>query len=53
MSDEELTDGDLRLVLNHGEGQLTRAVAAVKLAKRQDKLEELRKKVDDVGGATG
>lgn len=45
-----LTDEDLRLVLDHGEGRLTKAVAAVKLAKRQGRLEELRKKVEDMGG---
>jgi len=49
-TDENLTDDDLRLVLRHGEGQLTRAVAAVKLAKRQGQLKELREKVEDIGG---
>jgi len=47
---DELTDDDLRLVLNHGEGRLTRAVAAVKLAKSQGRLDDLREKVEDYGG---
>ena len=52
MTDENLTDDDLELVARHGSGKFIRAVAATKLAKRQGRLEELREKVDDCGGAT-
>jgi len=51
---DEPTDEELRMVVRHGSGKLTRALAATKLAKRQDKLEELREMVGDCGGdATG
>jgi hypothetical protein len=47
---DDLTDDDLRLVLRHGGGRLTRAVAAVKLMKREGRIDELEEKIDTNGG---
>lgn len=52
MTDDEPTDKELRLVAEHGSGPFIRAIAVTKLAKRQGRLEELRERVEDKGGAT-
>lgn len=44
---DELTNEDLRLVIRHGSGVFVRAVAAVRLARREDRLDELRELVED------
>jgi len=54
MTEDGLTDDKLRLVARHGSGPFERALATVRLAKRHDRVEELREKVEDYGGdATG
>jgi len=47
---DELTDEDLRLVARHGSGPFERALATVSLARRHDRVDELRELVDDGGG---
>lgn len=47
MTEERLTDDDLQLVARHG-GAFARAVAVVRLAKRQGRLDELRERVEGV-----
>lgn len=48
MTEENLTDDDLRLVARHGSGEFTKAIALVKLARRRGKLDVLAEHVDDV-----
>lgn len=42
-----LSDQQLELVANHGSGPLERALATVMLAKRRDRLDELRDLIAD------
>jgi hypothetical protein len=49
MSDD-LTEDNLRLVARHGSGKFIRAVAAVKLMKREGRMDDLKEKVDTNGG---
>ena len=53
MTDDELTDGKLRMVARHGSGPFERALAMVRLARRHDRVDELRKIIDedDRGGS--
>jgi len=56
MNDGTLTEEELRFVAEYGNGKLTRALAIVKLAKRNGKLEELRGKIaeeEDMGMTVG
>lgn len=46
MSSDEPTNKDLELVARHGSGPLERAIATVQLAKREDRLDELRDLAD-------
>ena len=43
---EEPTDEQLELVARHGSGTIERALATVQLAKRRDRIDELRLLVD-------
>ncbi|WP_156184024.1 hypothetical protein [Halostagnicola sp. A56] len=46
MTDGPTTD-ELRLVAQHGSGDIQRMLAIVELARRRDRLEELREFVED------
>jgi len=46
---EEPTDEQLELVVRHGSGAIERALATVQLAKRRDRIDELRLLVDASG----
>jgi|GEM_PF-5572686 len=50
MTENKPTDDDLRLVARHGSGRFVRALATVRLLKRQGREDELRELVDDEGG---
>jgi hypothetical protein len=50
MSGDEPTDEELRLVVRHGNGNFTRALAVTKLAKRQGRFDELCDLVEGEGG---
>lgn len=49
-SDDELTDKQLRLVARHGSGNFVRALAAVRLLRRQDREDELTEVLEGHGG---
>ena len=46
---EEPTDEQLELVARHGSGSIVRALATVRLAKRQGRENELRQLIEDLG----
>jgi hypothetical protein len=48
---KEPTDEQLELVARHGSGAIERALATVQLAKRRDRIDELRRLVDASGDA--
>ena len=51
---KEPTDEQLALVARHGSGPIERALATVRLAKRREREDELRRLVEDmVDGDTG
>lgn len=50
---EEPTDEQLELVARHGSGAIERALATVQLAKRRDRIDELRLLVDARGDTEG
>ena len=52
MTDDELTDDDLRYVARHGASAFTRALALSVLARRRDAVDDLLKVADDLGGDT-
>jgi len=49
-NEEEPTNEQLELVARHGSGKFTKAIAVVKLMRRQGRMDELREKIDDTGG---
>jgi hypothetical protein len=49
---EELTNEQLRLVAQHGSGRLVRALATVRLLRRQGREEELQEVLKNGGVAT-
>lgn len=44
-ADEEPTDEQLRLVARHGSGPFERALATVRLCRRQGRLDELKERI--------
>jgi len=48
---KEPTNEQLELVARHGSGAIERALATVQLAKRRDRIDELRLLVDASGDA--
>jgi len=47
MTENEPTDDELRMVARHGSGPFERALATVRLARRHDRVEELREIVNE------
>lgn len=44
------TEAELEMVAEHGSSPLTQSLAAVQLARRRGRLDELRELIDEPGG---
>jgi hypothetical protein len=53
MTDDKMTDNELRMVVRHGSNKITRALAAVRLARRKGSVDELREQIEEDTGSPG